>query len=417
MALKMQNSTHSGYLLLSNLNRNNYLKILDVLVFSLILVSVLSNVYEVIALFKGELTSSSQSNPLTPFYIKSLKDILIFSLLIVRFQGIGKSFDELSLPVPFWICLLFFLISLFFTILYQNILSAAVAIRWFMPFLFFPAFFNFESKHIQKVIYKAITTVLIIGLVLQVLQFFYSSSYFGKNLLGFSLRNPGIYLIPSSMASLTMMAMYYTYNFASNSSVKSILLYFVCPLSILLTSSGSGILSILLFYGFLLSRFLLIDNMLSLILGVVVFTLAFLFLPELTGREDIYTSLTDRVGILLKNFEIENFIFSFNSAKATNTANLVNRLLGGNVQQLDAFVADSTIVSLISGIGLVGAVSFLILYLGYMRISQLRWTLFLSATFPFFLSTVAFEVFPFGILMMLNLSFLIKETLNSRNLL
>ncbi len=373
-----------------------------------VLSALAANSYEVLALFKGSLDSASQSKALTPIAIKSLKDICIFFIFLFGIFARLKEWPSIKLPIYFWICLFFFAISLVQTILCEKILSGIVAIRWFLPFLLFPIFFGTIHFHRQILLQKTLLFVFLCAFFLQIGQLFWADHYFGSNTVGLALRSPGIYLIPSSMASFTLMTMYYTYFYQNLGWLRNFLLYFLCPLSVILTGSGSGVLAVLIFFCFLFMRILRLDLKLFALLGCIISPILLYFLPFLTGRENIYTSLNERISILSNNFQTENILLSLDSAKGTNTANLVNNMLDSS-NKLNAFIADSTLISLISGIGLIGTISFFVLYFGYVKPYRLKWLLFLASTTPFVFSTIAFEVFPFGVLVILNLAQLITE--------
>jgi hypothetical protein len=139
------------------------------------------------------------------------------------------------------------------------------------------------------------------------------------------------------------------------------------------------------------------------IIIILVILLSFFvgYLPLITGREDIMDSPLGRIDILVENISLNNFFFSSNFGIATNTfINLRPDLLDSQV----AIIADSMINSTIINCGL-----FFLLILIYILFIKPLYKfrkiglLYLLINFPFFLSTIIFELYPVNILIFIEL--------------
>lgn len=369
-----------------------------------ILSTPLSNFSEVVNILQGQyfmLAEYSMSTSQTPLWLKAIKDLLVLAIFA---RGLGLSLLRQRISTAYWVCIATFVFSLILTLESKGAVHGIISVRWFMPMIIFPVFSRYVDLRVQKAIEKTLSGVLLFALFLQVYQFLFAAPVYDLDRLGFSLRNSGIYLIPSTMASFAIMSLYYTYNFAPHGLRRTCFLFFVCPVSIFLTSSGAGLLSLIGFLAIGLAVKGRFDKRALVLTGCFAFCCIMVFLPVVSGRETIFESLADRLDIL-KTIHA-GWLFSSDTALATNAA----RIFGHATPELDivGITADSMVVSLLSGIGILGTISFALFFLKRIVDLDSVWLLFFVSTIPFLLSTVAFEVFPFGILMMLNLAFLTK---------
>lgn len=376
------------------------------LVFSIVIIPVL-NFEEVKGLFSDSILS--QSTSLTPIYIKLLKDFSYFSVFIFGMLSLfQKKITLIRLPVFFFCCCVTFFISTFATVFSIGIIPALLGVRWFFPVLLFPIFFTCITYAHQVLIKNTLTAVFFIGFFLQCAQFFAGVRYFGTYGGGYSSRSPGFYFMPASMASFTCVVFLYQISYGHKSYFRSIVLYGFCPISLLLSASGSGIIAFSVFLFFRLNAKLRFTLPSRFFLASICLFPSYFLLPFVTGRPRVYESFLERLDKFYANISIGNVFFSFNTARGTNVGVLINKILGIN-EQFESIVADSTVISLIQGVGVFGCVFFFMLYFRYMDLAKLRWQVFISATGPFLLTTVGFEMYPFGFLLMINLAFLIRN--------
>jgi hypothetical protein len=312
----------------------------------------------------------------------------------------------LRLPLFYWGCLLFFFMSTVYTSFFTSFLASLISFRWFIPLILFPLFYLLVDTRTQEKAASALVFIFILAFIMQIVQLFSSQYYFGMSALGLAARSPGIFVIPSTMASFTMLVLYYVFFYYKKSSwLVNGLLYGLCPLSLSLTGSGSGYISLAMFGCFALCHNLNFSFAIKLIISVLASISMFFLLPVFSERGvDIYKSMWFRVHLLLKHIDSKLIFFSTNSARGTNLGYMIDEL------GLNIVMADSTLLSLILSIGLCGTCCFFILYFQYMKISNLKWQLYFASTFPFILSAIAFEVYPFNIFMILNLAYLIRLT-------
>lgn len=271
----------------------NIKSIMARLILIVIILTPLFSIMESIGLILGGIVGNGTA--LTSPYIKGIKD-LVFILLIllslgdvIKKERIGKKlFIFLSIIIP---CIL---VPAFF---YMKILLIFLSgIRWIIPFIL--AFFLIEK--IDEKLLKQISIILfglfILHFSMQIVQLFFAQGYFGTNSLGLSVRNPGIFFMPSTSASFTILVLFFCKFYMSEKLKKKIIL--LIPISIFLTASGSGIgiLMIIVVIYYLKKRYL---KLIPFILFVMAFVLVF-SLNFLTGRDDLMEeSFGTRIDILL----------------------------------------------------------------------------------------------------------------------
>jgi hypothetical protein len=387
------------------------------LLFLCILISPFTNILEVKGLFDGTLGPGSQSVALTPLYLKVLKDVCILLLLLLGIVKLHKT-RNVKAPVAFFLFVILFFVSSFLTLLNSGWPSFIIGVRWFFPVMLFYIFYNLDDlEECQVRLFKPMTLVFWFGLVLQVAQLFFSAGYFGKNTFDLSIRNPGFYLIPSTMASFTAFFMYYSWLFSPSNTTRVIYSLLLGPISLFLTGSGSGILALVAFISAIsYCRFSEKMKKVLLFAAPLLVSIVAMLLPIVTQRIGIYDSFFERIRILTRNISWENILFSSNSGRGTNSSNILNNFYGYSVVE-DVFVADSTLTSIMVNLGFCAAISFLVLIYSRFSWKSEKWTCFVALTSPFIFSTIAFEVYPYNLLFFLNLAYLCQVTQKKRQLL
>ena len=375
-----------------------------------VLLTLLGNFFEVHALFQGSLHSLAE--PITPPSLKILKDVCMTSILFLGAVGIILR-GKITNSVGYWTLLVTFGVSSIATLLRNGALPVLLGIRWFMPVLLFPVFISFVSDRLQRMIAWTLLVVFAIGLALQGGQYFLSTNFFGKNTYGYSLRNPGIYIVPSSMALLALSTMYYAWSYINIRSIRFVFVFIACPLSVFLTGSGTGWIALGMFYVVISAYNLRLSTsvMMSTVFATACFVLA--LVPSLTGRYDIFNSITELLSIFKGRLIIEDLLYSSNLASGTNVAKLLDAFEGKNVIK-GAFISDSTITSVISGIGVSGACLMALMVASAMFLGDKKAVLFITLSVPFFVTVIILEVFPFNLLFFLNLAYFQRVRLDSQ---
>jgi hypothetical protein len=328
--------------------------------------------------------------------LKVSKDLFILIIIICGiFSGFWKKLKTSLICYTFLLIILS--ISLCISIFYVPFEAIISGIRWISPFIFFLFLGELRLSFYQNLT-SWLESIVFVGLILQFFQLYNMNGIYGISLAGFSLRNPGFYLSPSSMSAFSMTTLFFIHNFETNYRKRFIFLI-VVTLSVFLTASGSGILSLFLYFLFLI--FKKANPYVIIIILVILLSFFVGYLPLITGREDIMDSPLGRIDILVENISLNNFFFSSNFGIATNTfINLRPDLLDSQV----AIIADSMINSTIINCGL-----FFLLILIYILFIKPLYKfrkiglLYLLINFPFFLSTIIFELYPVNILIFIEL--------------
>lgn len=331
--------------------------------------------------------------------LKLLKTSKDFFILLIILTGIIFSFWKFlkMSSVLYLFSIIAIFISFFISIFSVPLEAIISGIRWISPFVLFLFLGKLRLPFYQKLT-SWLEIIITFGLILQFYQLFNMNGIYGISISGYSIRNPGYYLSPSSMSAFSMTTLFFIHNFENNERKRLIYLIIVI-LSVFLTASGSGILSLFLYVLYIIFKK---QNTYFFILTLVIFLLFFIgFLPLITGREDIFDSPLGRIDILLQNISLNNIFFSSNFGIATNTfINLRPDLLDSQVAIISDSMINSSIIN--SGLLFLLILIYIIFFKPIYKYGKIG-LLFLFINLPFFLSTVIFELYPVNILLFIEL--------------
>jgi hypothetical protein len=334
--------------------------------------------------------------------IKVSKDLLILLSILVAIFSSGTRRPSIS-NASFIILILTMAFSIALSFFNTSIESIAAGLRWFMPFVFYLTLRSQPQDFLIDVS-RLLSALLLIGIALQLYQYYFMVGIYGLNESGFSIRNPGFFLVPSSMAAYSMATLYFVARFEPLRKLRAVA-FFSTLVSVVLTSSGTGLISFALFIyvyfaGGAKQRTVLILG--SILAGVFAYAL----LPVLTNRDDVYLSPIARLEVISQVMNFSKVFYSNTFGAGTNT------LINLNVDYLDtgqALIADSMIGSSLVNLGF----TFLLMLMYELFIRPLDkmarfGLLYFSSFFPFFASIITFELFPVNILMFIALSDLVN---------
>lgn len=346
----------------------------------------------------------SKNSNVTPTQVKLLKDVLFwliffFCLILSIKNGRLKLYPS---KIVFTITMLAFC-SIVFSSLSQSFLLLLVGVRWFFTFFLINFLYRVVDDELQTKIAICMVVIFFIALCFQLLELFYLPLFYGINFLGLSLRNPGIYLIPSTMAFFSLVTMWYAYYFFPQKRLGMLIVKFLGPLSVVLTSSGTGIMAMVFFFsGFLVSN---IKNkgvfILFLIIGMVG---TFSFLPIILGRTDIFISFLTRLNIFGDTAALNHLLISSSFGSATNAAVLMQ-----GISNQQKFVADSNFTSIFYNIGFIALLLYASLFIILLKKSLAVMQLF-GIYLCFSITTISFESYPLNLIFALNVAFYLVET-------
>ena len=330
----------------------------------LLVITPLYSFAEVMAFINGSLTS--QSEALTPVYIKIIKDLgfifimLFSSISILQRKRISKVFIY-CIPIGF-LTIVSFLVSYS-----QSPILAVAGLRWILPiFLLFFLVNEIEDKTMED-INSILSFLLVISFSLQIYQLFYASGWFGVNQFGLAARTPGIFLIPNTCAFFDCLCVFF--NFFFNKKPNFWLLLIAC-ISIFLTASGTGI--IVLFFLLLImfatkiftkSRVKLVIALVTPLISFILFIFFSVILEITTGRGSDYAEISGGI-----RWEI--FVDALNRASllssefgvGTNSGIL---LIANQGDFNSSMIVDSMYTAIVVNTGLLGTFIFLIFILGW----------------------------------------------------
>ena len=360
------------------------------------------SISEVVALFSGAITS--QVEALTPFYVKIIKDEFI---ALIMFAGLIQIFTKKKIFAEplYYFFLLTALVSLLRSVYSLDAYTIAAGVRWIVPLLLIPFLYNNVDDDIQEKIASVLLVLFVFGFVLQCFQLFYAQGWYGLNAWGLSKRNPGFYLIPSSMACFSIYVLYYVYFFKKRSLRLKIVMYLLVPVSVVLTASGTGYVALMFFYGYLF--YLRVrQKIVVAVCCLAIFIVGAMSLPMISDREDIYTSLIDRIVVFKDLLGLDKLLISSHFGEATNTARQLNDQIDD--MQL-GIIADSTLTSMFHNLGMLSVVIFIVFIIKIVAINKQSISFFILLL-PFIMSIVFYELFPANLLLSINLVYFMVDT-------
>jgi hypothetical protein len=366
-----------------------------------LLLAPIFNISEVIALLGGYFSSPTVS--LTPIYIKLIKDALFLLIILVgllNFFSNGLILLSKSLLVFITAVGLSALMSYLEN---TSLISVIMGIRWILPFFLLLFIYRYIDEDAQKKIAGVMIFVFAIAFALQIIELFNVKYWYGLNSLGLNSRNPGFYIMPSSMAMFALLTMFYAQHFISRKFLKGLLVYFLGPISIFLSGSGTGVVALFLFYAIIL-YFQSRQKQLILLLAVIMTALTIFLLPVLTGREDIYLSGYMRASIFAELIGSDNFFLSDQFGSATNSAVLMKSASTQRNDNNRAMIVDSTITSIVFNVGTISLLAFIAFFLRFLR-KEMVYIHFAMIYGIFMFTTIIFELFPSNLLFAVNLSY------------
>ncbi len=358
-----------------------------IIILGLLLVPILS-LSEVFALFRGQLEDQTSN---ISGLIKFSKDIIFLLLILVGFfYFLFKS--KLSKKGFFYfivfICIVIPSILMSVT---SGIIMIFAGLRWLVPvILIFFISNSIDEKFLNSLI-KILIGLFIFHFVLQILQAFFASAWYGVNALGLNARNPGLFLIPNTGAFFSLIILYFILYLSSltvKSKILSIPFFFI---SVMLTLSGTGFLLffLIIFFWFFNLKFLkYLPLIIVLIIPFFIYSLD-LFLSR--GEGYVENSGGGRLKIFIESFDLAG-LFSNKFGMGTNSY----VMLGGGT------IMDSLYASVVLNLGIFGL---------FFLFSLIIFSLFISiymkdkALFVFVLvisiysaTTILFEAYPMNLL-------------------
>ncbi len=200
------------------------------------------------------------------------------------------------------------------------LLVSLSGLRWAFPFLIPFFIFPFVDNKIIQLIKKPFLFLFFLNFSLQIFQHFLKYGYYKHNVFGFSDRAPGIFLMPNTSAAFTVLSLLFCLFFFNLSKAQKFFLETISFLSVLLSASFLGILTLtaMIWIDFK-SKFLV--KFFSVFL---IFFLSIIYFSYVSDRgfDSMYVSMHTRFDIFITHFQNTGF-FSNKFGFGTNTAYLV----------------------------------------------------------------------------------------------
>lgn len=368
----------------------------------LILLTPLFNIGEILNIFLHYTDNIKDS--ITPFELKGVKDILLIYitllLLILHYQKGIINYNTLILSS---LCLLS-IPSLLYMVITEPIYFLS-GMRWGMPLVMTLLLVSIIQETSLKELWKSISILLIIHFMIQLVQFFYINT-FGYNQLGFSLRNPGIFLMPNTAGLFSIFTIIFILYLNKFEYIPKYY-YWITSLSVYLSGSSTAIL-LLCLIGFI--YFLKNHLFTVLILLPIPLFISYLLLNFM--RPEVFDeSFMPRLDLLVKNLNSSN-LFIGDFGMATNTATSIMHSFELSLDQIVS--ADSFWGSLPINVGLLVFLIIFFLNIIFISIGLIQkkfrvFILFLSIFLYGFTSSIV-EAHPTNILIAVLLAYTFKTT-------
>ena len=312
---------------------------------------------EVLALIRGTLRSQTES--ITPIYIKLIKDVIMLLLLLL---STVKVLIKRSVSVKSFITLFVILSIISMSFVYSSGLSLmvlAAGLRWSIPLFLIAAFIYFRATFQYKPLFIVVCWIYGFHLFAQVYQFLFAGHWFGSYFGVYSLRNPGLFLIPGTGALFSICCFLCIYE-QCISRAKRFLLSVSVFLSVVLTLSGTGL--IILFSLMLIILFQkFFSNIISMLIFCFISVLSLpgiVYLSAFLGRGENYIAISggDRIEIFYEIIERVSFFSSYFGI-GTNSGVLAASTLG---HETNSVTVDSMFTSVLMNTGFLGFTVFLV---------------------------------------------------------
>lgn len=408
------------YIESSLININGSLKVMAIsikfslkkLITSIILLSLLfgpfANIVELYQMLTvGRFTDVSANLLLI---VKSLKDVILLVLIMTGFIAllIKKKF---VLNIYFFWFILFGITSLLISFFKVDIIFILSGIRCFLPLFLYFLLKDYVDEDLMKKITILMFILSIIAVFIQFIQLFTVNPIleaYGIANNGLNLRNPGFYLIPSSMAIFYIYTISLSIFFLNKSFLSNLFIYILFPLGIYLTASGLGLIAyfvilVLLLYNKLKQKFFLFP------LFIVIILLTILFLPVISGRTNILNSPIARITIFFDFlFNFNYWVFSSSFGVYTNTASSIGNQLFKN-SGFGGVIVDSTFNAIFGNLGLFALILFMMFYINAVYSKIKINFFFFIINILCMIPSIIFELYPINIILIVIIIYLEKN--------
>jgi len=274
-----------------------------------------------------------------------------------------------------------------------------------MPFILAAFLINRIDKELLYKIGTIMFYLFIIQFIMQIIQLFFSYGYFGLNALGLSSRNPGLFYIPSTAAVFAIIVLFFCQHYMKRNLQKKI--FYLIPVSIFLTASGTGIgiYVIFMLVYYLRNTFLPYLPIIFISSAIALF----LSLDLLTGRSGL---VEESLGIRFEHFKkalISSHYLPQDFGYGTATAELIMNKFGFYFNMI---ITHSWYASSIVNLGLVNSIFILIgifiIFVLLTKSQDKEKLLFLTIYAMFALTTPIAESYPANLIFAVLLAYYIK---------
>ncbi|NIT57407.1 MAG: hypothetical protein GWN00_14600 [Aliifodinibius sp.] len=302
--------------------------------------------------------------------IKSIKDFLLVIIFLLFLKDVLSGYKLVN-NLLVWLMIAIIFVSFFITSLDGKPFLAIIGLRSFSPFLMIFIAYNYLDMDMIGKIVKILSFVLVLGFCAAFAHAFLGYPIEGTTYFGLAARPFGIFFHPWSFATFICFVLCFRVGFDislyKRATKGSLILIVLSTLFIFLAGSGTGLLTLSVFF---ISYFFFFCRLRPYIKAVVMPILlliplfAFANLQLLTGRSNIYISVKTRIDILvdfINSAGIKEIAIGKGLGIGSNAAVTFLRLNPVGLKGANMlFTSDSLYTSLIAQVGIFFVIIFIL---------------------------------------------------------
>lgn len=344
----------------------------------------------------------------------NIRQIKEFGMIIIMFLSFIRTIvitHTLNKTYKYFIYLLGLLSIVLLCNINSNNLILLCGLRWFLPFMMFVFVYDIVDISLMTKIYKTMSLIFVIHILLQIYELFYMTPYLGTTIGGLAARVPGV--MPLSHASALFICIFYLLlsKFETNNRIKIYFTILVLFSLLILMSSTGLIVFCVIFFLRLFNQYLNNNKTLYVILPFLLVIL-YVYADTILGRTEgsSEASIGTRIVLFFNSLQYGG-LFPCYFGYFTNAA--IMMVQQGILSQHDIFYADSMYVSIIGNLGILAFLIALclIIRICYYAIKYnynylLCWTVLFSLCS---ISSVITEIFPANIVFVVVFAYSLKS--------
>ncbi len=334
---------------------------------------------------------------ITPLWLRSLDEIICIFIFLLLISRVVKDYQKIyKINRLYNFMMILIIVSITYSILFNPILITLSGLKWVMFMFMIGVFFYLDTQE-KEYIYSKLLWILVgflfLNLFLQLIQLVAFAYYFSNTFFGLSQRTIGFFREPNTLALFNIISFYFIYTYMKKGTLKKAIIFFILPLSIILTGSITSLLTLVLIIIIINVK---VNVKYFILIFILLFVIFYFLAPFIPSRPALINSILIRLDIILNNISMDNFLFSKSFGYGTSTAVLLN---------ISDKIPESSIASFLINIGVLGTVSLYLMLLDLFKCDKAK--LFLVCFLAMSLTNSIFSAYPINLLVAFELASLL----------